>query len=493
MTKEKTEDVKIAEVGIFHYLGITQFKKKGWDKLNEISGGNGVNKTAIIKGIKKGLSGKKHDVTEIQIDEDHSRFLIKLTNGDTVARKDTVSGTNLKVTPDVGEPFKKPQKYLNDLMGEANLWFDPTEFYLADKRTRMKMLLSAAPFKLSADELGRMLRDAGHGDLLDGDKLILSDYDYDKHGLEVLAEVQKAVYKYRGDINADVLSYDRALKVDRDIIPDGFDTKKFEGFDINAATEELETMNWEINNQNHREERINGLREDKNNLKNEIVEAEERLHLLKTRLVFITKEGKALKEEIDSFVAPNIDAHRQKIGEYNECQKFVLKSKEIADKEKILGAKKGFHQSLNALYKSLVDDIPQFVISKIKMPITGISFKGEDILHNKIAIDNLSTSEKMKFCCAVARATLGKLKAIFMDRFESLDLDAQSEFVDDIANDGIQYLICTVTSGPLQVESLGDGKMPRRNVKRLVDQKKPVKKKTAASKPIPDGFDNDDF
>ena len=97
---------------------------------------------------------------------------------------------------------------------------------------------------------------------------------------------------------------------------------------------------------------------------------------------------------------------------------------------------------------------PNELLSKVKLPVDGLSITDDGIITiNGLPIRNLSTSEQLKVALDIARTTCNDLKLISIDRFESLDSDAQEEFYKQIKDDGYQYCVTIVTEKDMRVVS----------------------------------------
>ena len=69
---------------------------------------------------------------------------------------------------------------------------------------------------------------------------------------------------------------------------------------------------------------------------------------------------------------------------------------------------------------------------------------GDDILINGVSIDNLSSSEQLKFGLQIVRALNGDFKVICVDGIESLDAESFEFFLKEIEDDSYQYFVTRV-------------------------------------------------
>lgn len=98
-------------------------------------------------------------------------------------------------------------------------------------------------------------------------------------------------------------------------------------------------------------------------------------------------------------------------------------------------------------------ELPQELLKKAKMPIEGISVDSDGLIRIKgVLIDGLSDGEKLKLAMTIARAQAGELKLICLDRFESLNPQAQEELKDEMKKDEFQYFVTSTNSDEFTIE-----------------------------------------
>ena len=94
--------------------------------------------------------------------------------------------------------------------------------------------------------------------------------------------------------------------------------------------------------------------------------------------------------------------------------------------------------------------MPEDLIKKAKLPIEGLAFDGNDIKINDVSLDNLSSSEQLKFGLQVVRALNGDFKVINIDGIENLDSETFTAFLKEIENDDFQYFLTRVDGEAIQ-------------------------------------------
>lgn len=99
--------------------------------------------------------------------------------------------------------------------------------------------------------------------------------------------------------------------------------------------------------------------------------------------------------------------------------------------------------------------MPQELLKTAQMPIEGISVDEKGLIRiNGTLIDGLSDGEKLTLAMKIAKAQAGTLKVICLDRFESLNPQAQQELLKEISEDEFQYFITSTMSDKFEIEKL---------------------------------------
>lgn len=447
--------MKIIKLSISNYLCFDFWKSDNLGNLIHITGGNGKGKSSFIKAIKEVFKSSGSDADLIRIGEDKAEIMVSLDTGIEIQRRIGMGGNTVKVTKN-GQPLEKPQALLNSLIG--GLQFNPIDFMLAKTKQRMGILLSAMPFTLNYEQIV---------ELLPAIEVVGGTFDFSKHGLEVLDDIQKHVYERRHEQGIEVDQLKKSIRQDRQDIPETLDEKKFEGFNLNAKIEERSTMEGVITAQKKDEESLDALRDLKTEKENDIKRKEDELIRLKSELADIQSRGSALNDKCNDFKPPQVDLIIAEIDEYQEFQKFGLKLEAIQQKEIDLEKSDAVRTSLDELYKALTNEIPKKLLAEIKLPIQNLEIDGDKILIKGVPIDKMSDSEQIRFSIEIAEALAGDLDAICIDRFETLEEKNRLKFLELASKPHpqtgkrFQYFITEVTSGDLQVNSQnGQAEMP---------------------------------
>jgi len=443
--------MKITELSINHFLGVTAFKVTKTGKMNLITGKNGVGKSTVLKAIQEALKSSGVDPELIQVGQDKAQIFLRLDNGVEIEKTITPASNNVKVT-DNGSPVSSPQRFLTSIIGKYS--FNPVEFFLAKAAERRKLLLSVMPLQLDLDAIRESVGE------IDTD-IDWRRFDFTQHGLNVLAEIQRHVYERRHDQGVTVTRLKKAIEQDTRDIPETEDIERFKDFDHAAKLDALQQANDAMARHEGQVQRLAALREQDVALQGQVENLRSQIENLKAKLAELEADreqlrqtGMQLRTETDKFEAPPIAEMRQELDEYQAAQKLILKLDEIERKKADLAKEQGVHEELDRLHEIVKDDLPRRMFQSVKLPIENLSIDGDDIRVDGVSIDKLSTSEKMRFTVQVARVLASKLKIVCVDGFEALDPEIRATFVKQAAGDEFEYFIANVGEGPLKMQEM---------------------------------------
>lgn len=443
MVKKKTEGMRIIRLRISDFLGISHFDADKFGALNRITGANGTGKSSVLKAIRAAIESTGISPELINVKSEKADILVELSGGIEIQRHLTPTANRVDVKVN-GQQQSSPQTFLDDLFEGHS--FDPTKFLRAKPKERREILLSAIPFTLDPAKLIKLT-----GDRL---PLDLSEFDFTRHGLVVLAEIRRAVYEQRRDLNVQAINLRKAITVDRSDLPATFDDKQFRNFDLSTTVDKLTEAKTAIAGHARDREQLSEMRHRNERLKEEIVELERRLEEAKRMQEGLKVDGQDLKTKVEAFVAPNTDPLEAAIGNYKEHQKFANRFEDIERREKEATEIEGQHSQADELYKKLTSDVPKQMMDEVELPIENLEINGDKITVKGVPIDTMSTSEQVRMVIPIARSLSGELKLILADHFESLDTKTRKAFVKETLGDGFQYVICEVADGGLNMETI---------------------------------------
>lgn len=438
--------MQIIRLQVLGFLGLKTFETgRKLGKVNKLQGGNGAGKSSVVTAIKAAFKSTGTDARLINIKSERAEILIELDDNTEIRRRITPSGNDVKVTHD-GQPLDKPQSYLNRLFGPTQL--NPVEFYLNDAKERRTLFLRAINIKLDP----KMLKESCP-ELWEIEALLaqLKAINTNRHGLDVLQEIQKIVYDRRQEIGRDVTRMEKAIEQDKSEIPPAFNVKAAGAFDLNKAIAEKTELESAKRQYDEQVKRLTDMRDEAKRIAAEI-------ERLTARLEAIRAEGREIKSKVEGYQdrTDRIDELSKAIGQYQRDQKLAMKVEQIAAREKELEASTAEHETLDKLYKRLTVQVPRDLLATAKLPMGDIEIRGDDIRVAGVSIDMMSSSERIRFAHQLAKALAGELKVICVDGIEALDEEARAAFEKEALADEFGYFITQVTNGPLTLTSVGD-------------------------------------
>jgi exonuclease SbcC len=432
--------MRVARLTIENFLGIAECELMP-GKITVISGANRQGKTSILKALETAFAGGGDLSDRIRTDTNKATILVELDDGVTINRKLTAAGNYVAVSKD-GFERKGPQSWLNELIGEGTLSFNPIAFFTAKPDRQREMMLSAIPISVTPENLQDWFgTDFG--------------IETDRHGLEVLADVEKLVYENRRDANAVVKGVKGRAEALAEKVPDDFDAGAWREADVSALNEQIRAAG-------QAQEREQNLRAKLAEwIQRQAYNADKKAALL-AQIEELERDDEVcrltaaeLKADLAALEIPDASEAQQRLSEYSDAQRTLADvdaleqaRSELADAEQTA-----------ARYDQLVEQVrtkPDELLRAADVPIEGLEIKPDAILLNGVEIQNLSGSERLLLALDVVRAVNRDFGIICIDGAEALDdetFDLLLTHIQDPSDD-FQYFITHVTTGGLHVGDL---------------------------------------
>jgi AAA15 family ATPase/GTPase len=414
--------MKIAKLTIHNFLRLKDVEMNP-SKTNVIVGRNKQGKTSILKAIRTCFDGKA-DASSIRIGEGKAEITVELDEL-SIKRTITEKGNYLDISNREGMKMPAPQKYLDGILGTFS--FNPIEFFEKKPADRKKYLLNAIKLTITQDELAAYT----------GEKLTGMDFE-GTHALEIVEVARKHYYDQRTVANAEVTKKEKALQDLTSKIPEGFDAKSVSEEEITKlrdaiASDEKQALLAKANT-----EAIEALQRTEKETVNEIARLTERLKVVQDEIVERTERKFDYSDEMA------LGAARDTLAKLESQREIVFTVKRAEEVRGELSAAIQEATKLDGVVKKLTKEVPEDLIKKAKLPVEGLTISGDDILIGGISIDNLSSSEQLKFGLQVVRALNGEFKVICVDGIETLDAETFEAFLKEIENDDYQYFVTRV-------------------------------------------------
>lgn len=420
--------MKIVKLTIKNFLKLKDIEMNP-SKTNVIIGKNKQGKTSILKAIKAAFDGKV-DESVIREGEGKAEIMVELDDLN-VRRTITEKGAYLDVSNKEGFKVPAPQKYLDGILGTFS--FNPVQFFDLKPIDRKKYLLNAIKLTITQDELA----------VFTGEKL--AGIDYDKHALEVVEDARKWYYDRRTAANSEVSKKRKTLDELAASIPEGFDPKSVSEEHIKELQKAIsEDEKVQIKQQEH-EKFLVGLQRQEKEILAEISTMEASLKAKKDKLAETQKEIAAAAEfHYDVSDPTTIEVAKETLAKLEGQRELVFTCKRVEELRGEFSVANAEAEKLDVVVAKLTKEVPQTLIAKAKLPVEGLTVTEEDILVGGKSLDNLSSSEQLKFALNIVRKLNETFKVICIDGIETLDKENFEVFLKEIESDDYQYFVTRV-------------------------------------------------
>ena len=218
-------------------------------KLNVISCGNEKGKTSILESIEKALFNTKRRAKFVRTGADRAYIELETDDGINIRRnvKEDEAGLDsgsVKVTKD-GVPVKAPETFLKELFGGSIngkrahdvFAFNPVDFMQKKDAEQTDILLGLLPIFVTPEDAANWFKGEA------------PKVNYQKHGLQVLKDLEQWFYEARREANSRVkATEDEAVAVAKRI-PDNYKLEDWEGVNLGQlfnAIQDAQKANLEI-------------------------------------------------------------------------------------------------------------------------------------------------------------------------------------------------------------------------------------------------------
>lgn len=428
--------MKITQITIKNFLKLKDINFNP-SHTNVIVGRNKMGKTSILKAIQTAFTGNA-DSSMIRIGEGKAEITIELDDL-MIKRSITEKGNYLDISNKEGFKMPAPQRYLDGVLGTFS--FNPIAFFDKKAIDRKKYLLNAIKLKITPEELKAYIGDSVGG------------IDYDAHALEVIETVRKFYYDKRTIANAEQSKKEKSLLDLTSSIPEGFDPSQVSEEAIEKLRGAIQTD--EMNKQKHEDNQkyLVSLQKNETDVVAQITALQEKLKSIQTEIVEVSQRKFDFSD--DMALASAKDALKA----LEDKRSIVFTVKRAEEVRGELTTAMNEAKRLDDIVTKLTKEVPADLIAKAKLPIEGLTISGDDILINGVNIDNMSSSEQLKFGLQIVKALNGDFKVICVDGIESLDKESFEFFLKEIEGDEFQYFVTRVEGNPEHSITIEDGEI----------------------------------
>jgi len=442
--------MKIVKLSIHNFLKLKDIEMNP-SKTNVIVGKNKQGKTSILKAIRAAFTGDA-DSTSIHIGEGKAEITVELgelfsecpkcgsvwnscphtlnkENLDTekslnIKRTITQKGNYLDISNKQGMKMPAPQKYLDGILGTFS--FNPIEFFEKKPADRRKYLLNAIKLVINQDELATYT----------GEKL--AGINYDAHALEVLEQARKFYYDKRTIANSEVTKKEKTLQELTSSIPEGFDPKTVSEEQITKLRDAIQTDKFTKQKHQSHLTHIASLQLEEAEISADITRLQERLKGVQKAIV------SSLETKFDYSDDITLAAAEESLAKLESQREVVFTVKRSEEVRNELSVAINEAKKLDTIVGKLTKEASEDLIKKAKLPVEGLTIDDDDIKINGVNLDNLSSSEQLRFGLQIVRALNGEFKVICVDGIETLDSESFAFFLKEVENDDFQYFVSRV-------------------------------------------------
>lgn len=468
-----------------NFLMISKIDYIPREGVNVFLGKNCVGKTDIIRLLKAAFKGCNADC--IQHGKDKTSFMVRLNDGHEIRRNITEKSKRFQVKTPEGDYKASPQAYLDALLGDSDLSFDPIAFVLKESKEQKAMLLET--FNIGKIE-PQILEDVV-------DEEVLHMLEFSKDGLEVLKDAEKIVYTKRSDINKQAeqkkAQYQIEMQKVKDFNPDTFKGDRCISIEVNIKEKdkeftEAQTIKRQAEGSKALIDRLNEkIRVAESEIRDmdideieeiplyefQIADLKQQIQDLQAHLTIteellknakdMVEKSKALRKEIENHKntievlphvqdIPDIEAIEKSLSEFKaelEENKWITDQHTIYEQAMRFKAEyedlKGNSDNLTKVIEKLRKDLPEQIMKNQDIPFD-LSFNGDEVIINGNSLSLMATSEQLFATLQIykERNKNSKLKIICADRIESLDDESYKRFWDFCNLNGYQAFVTCV-------------------------------------------------
>lgn len=451
--------LRVAALRISNILGITQAEIRP-GKVTLIEGANGEGKTSILESFRAVLRGG-HDATLLRQGADRGEIVMVLDDGEEIAKRITPDKSTVSLShPSYGE-VKRPRGAIDQLCDAFSL--NPVDFLTAKAETRLSLLLSAIPLRVSRIDLAGVL------------EFCSSQPNFDRHALEVLAVIGKDLYDQRTGVNRSAKDKRVLATEARKALPeDVTDPKAIDRYrDARAAQSTF------LNEQNKAADAINK-NADSERTRVKTIASEEIAKLQGDRDAAIERIRHEYEGQINE-VHSALTTKLEQIAGKQTVDHEMLNSERQARTEELAGevaraqaASESWSRAevtrshiesleqgaaeLEANSDALTAALAELESIKSdlldKLPIKGVEIRDGDIYVDGIPFDRVNESRRVRLAIDVAMLRAGSLPILIVDGIEALDSKSLAALQEYALEREIQLVLARVTDSELNVTTL---------------------------------------
>lgn len=466
--------MRMSYLRIRNLFGLKEFESQGKD--SELTGTNGVCKSAIVDSIILALTNKSKRGEIITTGENEGEVLFETDTGLRINRKIRTNKADYKSIKQNGDPSEKTEGFLREIFTPLQL--NPVEFVEMDANEQNRIILDLIEFPWDMNWIKEQFGE------------IPPDVNYEQNILRVLHDIQTEEGYYfmkRQDLNRDARNKTAFIQEIGDSLPPNYDAKKWESVSLGDIYKKIET----IKNKNEwinrvktaikgRDGKVRQYDADlqiatstidrettfrRNTLEKDIQSLEDKIKAHKLELTNLEEkkadkisvaksEYSAKVAELDGELKQYEDLAKQEPIQFNSLQEeadTAEKMKSHINEFKRMIDLKNEVEDLESKSKTITEKIekartlPGEILANSNMPVAGLTIKDGTPLINDRPISNLSQGEQLEMCVSITIAKEGSLKMILIDGIERLATTNREKMYKNLKEKGVQFISTRTT------------------------------------------------
>lgn len=461
--------MNVSKIKIKNLFGITEKELDG--KSVELSGQNGIGKSSVLDAIRYALTNNSNRDYIVKNGENEGEIYIETNTGLTINRKKRTNSSDYKSIKENGKEISSPESFLRDIFTDMQL--NPVEFINMSNQEQNRAILDLIEFKWDLNWIKEQFGEIPNG------------VDYSKNILQVLEEIQSEKGEYflkRQDVNREIRNKNAFIEDIAKDIPEKYNAKKWESFDLTSKLKELMTIKENNNKINEAKQfiesydnRIRGYQADRDiaisaeekninvtreNLMNENAKLQEQIKInleklsnldntLKDKINIIELEYENKIAKLDESIKNAKEYSEMEIQDVSElqeeCDVAEKMKKHLNEYNRMENMKIEIEDLKNISEEytkkiELARNLPAEILKVAKLPIEGLSVENGLALINGKPVSNLSEGEQLMLCVDVALCKENNLKLILLDGVEKLSTENRNKLYEKCKERGLQFI-----------------------------------------------------
>lgn len=399
-----------------------------------IVGKNRAGKTTIIDSIEILIRGNKYlEKDIISHGKDKAKIVGTISNGERtyeITRSITRKSSSLKIK-DVTLGLDKtdnPQEFLDGFLNAITA--NPRPFLEKKPEDKLKFLMQLLGIDFT--DLDNQIKELYDSRTLVGkerDKVDIAPVEEAKRiSVDALLDKQKEIERYNSQL-AQVHKANLDVEAEKEKQINDYKRR------IAADNDEVTTIDADIHQIDldikRLQERKRQKLDRKETLGKDITELTNRLAKAPKPQTVADPEYKS-----DADIVKQISEASKLNAKAIQYENYLERVKERQAKEKEYS---GLTEQIEALRKQKIE-----ILTKADTKVPGLKITEEGVYYNDIFCENWSDAESIKISAQLCIAQLPKLRAVFIDRFESFDQDMQQELMKWAEENSIQAFVFKV-------------------------------------------------